>query len=140
MPEVMRFIAARLRHFVADRRSARRYSVELPCTVGLTSAFVGSASARRDASLEGHTCDLSSTGLGLVMPAIHIAGRYLTGAGSTLIVLLEIPDGPILFKAVAVRYERLEHDESQTQYMIGLHITEMDQADRERFVSYLKKL
>lgn len=140
MPEVMRFIASRLRHFVADRRSARRYSAELPCTVGLTSDFVGSASARRDASLEGLTCDVSATGLGLVMPAIHIGGRYLTGAGGTLIVLLELPDGPILFKAAAVRYERLEHNESQTKYHIGLHIVEMNQAERVRFVSYLKKL
>lgn len=137
MPEVVRIIAARLRRFVADRRSAKRYAVRLRCTVGLAAGRVIRNGVRRDASLEGYTFDVSETGLRLLMPAIHIDGRYLTGSGSTLLVLLELPDGPILVQANAVRYDRLDEENAQLSYLIGMRIKEMSDKDRERFVEYL---
>jgi hypothetical protein len=137
MPEVIRILAARLRRFVADRRSAKRYAVRLPCTVGLAAGRLSRNGTGRDASLEGYTFDVSQTGLRLLMPAIHIDGHYLTGAGSTLLVLLELPDGPILVQAVAVRYDRLDEDTAQMSHLIGVRIKEMSDPDRERFVKYL---
>ena len=138
MPEVMRFIAARLRRFVADRRSARRVAVRLRCTVGLAAGRVGRNGARRAASLDGYTYDISETGMRLFMPAIHIDGHYLTGAGSTLTILLELPDGPMLIQAVAVRYDHLDENTTDMSHLIGVRITEMSDADRKRFLALMK--
>jgi hypothetical protein len=137
MPEVIRTIAARLRRFVADRRSAKRFAVRLRCTVGLASGRAIKNGGRADTSLEGFTYDVSETGLRLLMRAIHIDGHYLTGSGTTLLVLVELPDAPILLRAVAVRYDRLDEDDSQMSYLIGMQIKEMNNQDRERFVEYL---
>lgn len=137
MPEVIRIIAARLRRFVADRRSAKRYAVRLRCTVGLAAGRASKNGAGRDASLGGYTFDVSETGLRLLMRAIHVDGHYLTGSGTTLLVLLELPDGPILVHTVAVRYDRLDEDDAQMGYLIGMEIREMSNQDRKRFVEYL---
>lgn len=72
------------------------------------------------------------------MPAIHIDGHYLTESGSTLLVLLELPDGPILIHAVAVRYDRLDEDSAEMNYLIGMRIVEMSKQDRARLLTFLK--
>lgn len=139
MPEFVRIIAARLRHFVADRRSAKRISKRLRCTVGLAAGRVETRGPKLDASLEGYTYDLSTSGLGLLMPAIHIKGRYLTGAGSKLFILLELPEAPILLQGVAERYERLEQDDAEMKYMLGIRITEISDQDRAFLLKHLKQ-
>jgi hypothetical protein len=130
----MRLMAARLRQFVGNRRSARRYEVRLDCTVRLASAN----GARHTVALAGHTREASATGLGLLMPAIHIEGHYLTGAGTTLLVELALPDATIQIQAVAVRYERVEESEGKMCYLVGARITEMSEDERESFAAYLK--
>lgn len=139
MPEVLRIIVARLRRFVADRRSAKRFTVRLRCTVGLATGRFSKNGSSRDASLEGYTYDVSETGLRLLTRAIHIDGHYLTGSGTTLLVLLELPDGPILLRAVAVRYDHLDEDDAQMGYLIGMQIEDMSKQDRERFIKFLKE-
>lgn len=133
MREVIRVLAARLRDFVADRRSAKRFEVHLPCTVGLISNFPGAEGVRRSAALEGQTEDVSTSGLSLMMPAVHIGGHYLTGAGTTLMILLELPDGPILLDATAMRHERIEQTESQMNFLIGVRIQGHEQAGSRPF-------
>jgi hypothetical protein len=141
MPEVMRLMAARLRQFVGNRRSARRYEVRLGCAVRIASAKSGTNGARHAVSLEGHARDASATGLGLLMPAIHIEGHYLTGAESTLLIELELPDATTIhMQAVAVRYERVEHVQEKTSYLVGVRLTGMSEEDSERFEAYLKSL
>ena len=75
-----------------------------------------------------------------MMPAVHIGGHYLTGAGTTLMILLELPDGPILLDATAMRHERIEQTESQMNFLIGVRIRDMSKQDRDRFVSFIKEL
>ena len=133
----MRLMAARLRQFVGNRRSARRFEVRLDCTVRLASAANGS---RRAVALSGHTRDASASGLGLLMPAIHIEGHYLTGADTTLLVELELPNAAIRMRAVAVRYERVEQSEGEMSYLVGVRITEMSDEDQARFTAYLREL
>lgn len=141
MPEVMRLMAARLRQLVGNRRSARRYEVRLGCAVRLASAKSGTNGARHAVSLEGHTRDASATGLGLLMPAIHIEGYYLTGAESTLLIELELPDATTIhMQAVAVRYERVEQVREKTAYLVGVRITEIGEDDQARFAAYLRDL
>jgi hypothetical protein len=136
----MRLMAARLRQLVGNRRSARRYEVRLGCAVRLASAKSGTNGARQAVSLEGHTRDTSATGLGLLMPAIHIEGHYLTGAESTLLIELELPDATIHMQAIAVRYERVEQMREKTGYLVGVRITKIGEEDGERFEAYLRTL
>jgi hypothetical protein len=141
MPEVMRHLAARLRRFVGNRRSATRYEVRLVARVSLKARKGSANGARRPALLEGHTRDVSATGLGLSMPAIRIGEHYLTGEGSVLLIELELPDDTqVRMQAVAVRYERMEEDEGRSEYIIGTRITEIGEDDRTHFLAYLKTL
>jgi hypothetical protein len=140
MPELMRLIAARLRHFVGDRRSAPRHETQLACRVSLMAKKGGANGMRRARVLVGQTRDLSTTGLGVIMPAIRIGEHYLTGEGRTLLVEIDLPDGTVQLQAVAVRYERLEQDEDLLGYLIGLRIADLREPDKSRFAAYVKKL
>lgn len=145
MPEIVRSIANRLREFVGNRRRARRFRVRLPLSIMLLDVSTATPlSDTTDAphlhTLRGHTCDISATGLGLIVPAIRVGERYLTGEGRELHIRLELPSAPLHIRARPVRYERLEPGAKETGYVIGVHITEMSQHDRTIFNQYLKTL
>src|ERR671938_1610183 len=93
MPELLRSFVARMRGYVADRRRAPRYRLRLPCRVSLHEP--GRADTRRAPQLDGWTRDISATGLALILPAVRVGGRYLTGPDATLRVVLMQPAGPL---------------------------------------------
>jgi hypothetical protein len=139
MPELIRSIAARLHRFIGNRRRAPRYKLRLPLSISLLDVRSSANGARaRSPALEGHTRDLSETGLAIILPAIRIGENYLMGEGRTLRVVLELPTAPVEMKVVPVRYERLDESEAEKGYLIGLSINEMSDQDRERFVEYLR--
>lgn len=139
MPEYLRSIVTRLRARVADRRSAPRRPLRLPCTIFIHDArHDGAPAGRREPRLEAFTRDLSRTGIGLVAPAIRVGERYLTD--SALRLVLEHPTGPLELTAAAVRYEQLEDDAGERGYLIGLRIASMGDADRARYERHLDQL
>ena len=137
MPERLRTIVNSLRRFVGERRRAPRHAVRLRVTVSLAEQ-----AGHAPRSVSGHTCDLSATGLGLVLPAIRIGERYLTGEGRRIAVALELPARAVTFHATPVRYERLDADESggAAGYLVGAQITDMADEDRAHFDEYLRGL
>jgi hypothetical protein len=136
MSELARNIASRLRHFIGDRRRAERFLVNLPVTVSLLN-LKGIPHGQR---IEGHTIDISTTGLAVVVPIIRLGDHYLAGDNLSLHVRLELPVGQLEFHASPVRYERLEEDDSERGYLIGLHVTAMNEVDRGRYDEYLASL
>jgi hypothetical protein len=138
MPELMRAIAARLHKFVGNRRRAPRYRMRLPFTLSLLDARSNRGGGRRPPVIEGFTRDVSETGLALILPAIRIGEHYLTGEGRSLHLTLEFPTGPLQMVVTPVRYERLEEDETEKGYLIGVSITEMSDPDRARFNEGMK--
>jgi hypothetical protein len=90
--------------------------------------------------LEGHTLDVSATGLALIVPAIRIGERYLTGEDRRLHVKLELPSGPVEMIMAPVRYEGLEEDQMESGYLIGARIIEMSDTDRAHYKDYLVRL
>lgn len=138
MSEFLRSIVTSLRARVADRRSAPRRRLRLPCAVSVHDAKLDAEQAPRAPRLEAFTRDLSSTGIGLVAPAVRIGDRYLTD--STLRLVLEHPTGPLELTATAVRYEQLEDAAGEHGYLIGLRITSMSADDRARYEGHLEKL
>lgn len=109
----------------------------LKFTLSLSDPRVSSNGARRLPTLDGHTLDVSATGLALVVPAIRIGEHYLAGDDRKLHVKLELPSGPVEMKVATVRYESLDDD---TGYLIGARILELSDTDRVSFEKYVAKL
>ena len=129
-------MVTRLRARVADRRSAPRRNLRLPCAVFIHDPRPGvAAPGARAPRLEAFTRDLSRTGVGLVAPAVRIGERYLTD--SPLRLVLEHPTGPLELFASPVRYEQLDETAGERGYLIGLSITSVSDADRARYERYL---
>ena len=137
MSELPRKIVSQLRRFIGNRRGSRRVRTRLNFTLSLSDPRVNSNGARKLPKLEGHTLDVSATGLALIVPAIRIGEHYLAGSDRKLHVKLELPSGPVEMKVASVRYEGLE-DESG--YVIGSRILEMSDADRASFEKYVAKV
>lgn len=139
MSELPRRIVSSLRRFVGNRRHAKRVQSRLKFTISLTDPRVKQNGSRRLPTLDGHTLDISSTGLALIVPAIRIGEHYLAGAERKLFIKLELPSGPIEMKVATVRYESLEEGD-ETGYLIGARITEMSDDDRAAYNSFVAKV
>jgi hypothetical protein len=137
MSELPRRIVSHLRRFLGNRRHGRRLRARLSFTLSLSDPRVNSNGSRRLPKVNGHTLDISATGLALVVPAIRIGEHYLAGADRKLHIKLELPSGAVEMKVGTVRYESLE-DESG--YLIGARILEMNDTDKVSFEKYVAKL
>ena len=87
--------------------------------------------------MDGHTLDISASGLALIVPAITLGEHHLVGENRTLNVNLQLPVGPIDLKVIPVRYESLEEHETETGYLIGVKIIESSDGDRGKFAEYV---
>jgi hypothetical protein len=135
-----RTLVSRLRQFLGDRRREKRHYARLLYSVSLTTRAVSHNGARRVPTLEGHTLDLSETGIGLIAPAIRIGGNYLVGDNRKLHLILELPTGPLEINATPVRYESLEEHQTENGYLIGVRIIELSEPDQDRYGEYINKL
>ena len=136
MAELLRSIANRLRSYVGDRRRAPRHRARLPVVVSLLDARTGAPP-----TVTGHTCDLSLSGLGLILPSIRIGGRYLAGEGQTLRITLKLPDATARLYGTPVRYERPEEgadEHTDHGFLPGIRLTE--DGDHALLAAYLKGL
>ena len=138
MPELVRSVVSRVRVYFKDRRQSPRFRVRLVFTVGLHHATNGNGSRHRPESLKGHTRDISASGLALLLPQIHLHGHHLAAEGRELDLRLEFGGGqPIPMIVVPRRYERLDDAELGCHYLIGARIVRIDDADRQRYLSFL---
>jgi PilZ domain len=139
MPELARRLASRLRQFVGERRRARRVTVRIPLSVSRSISGLNSNGFHRQTIIEGHTLDVSASGLGMVLPAIRVADYYLTGEDRRLWIKLELPDGPIEMQVAPVRYESLDEHERERGYLIGVRITEISAEDKSSYEDQIAK-
>jgi c-di-GMP-binding flagellar brake protein YcgR len=112
----------------------------LAFTLSITSSAKSLDGTRQIKSLAGHTLDLSPNGMAIIVPTIRLGEQHLVGEHRSLNVSLELPTGPVEMKVTPIRYEALEEAESQAGYLMGVRITEMPEADRARFTSYVETL
>lgn len=136
----MRSLVARMRVVIGNRRHARRYRARVHFNVSIFDAKLTREQLEHAPYLEGDTCDLSTSGLGLITPAIRIKDRYLTAPDRTLHLMLELPAAQIEMRVAPVRYERLEREGATSNYLIGVRILEMSDAHRAHFEEYLRGL
>jgi hypothetical protein len=140
MSELPRRIVSQLRRFIGNRRRFKRVRARLTFTLSLSDPRVNSNGARRLPTLDGHTFDVSTSGLALIVPAIRIGEHYLAGSDRRLYLKLELPSGAVEMKVATVRYESLDESQEETGYLIGARIIEMSDADRARFNTHVNKL
>ena len=140
MSELPRRIVSSLRRFIGNRRHCKRVQARLSFTLSLADPRVNSNGARRLPTVNGHTLDVSSTGLALVVPAIRVGEHYLTGSDRRLHVKLDLPGGPVEVLVTPVRYESLDENQEETGYVIGARISEMADSDRASFEEYVTKI
>jgi hypothetical protein len=124
-----------MREYARDRRGVRRRRARLRVSV---SPFAAGNGRRPLPALEGHAHDVSATGLALILPAIRIGEHYLAGEDRVLLIVLELPSGPVQMRARTVRYERLDESGRVEGYLIGARITQMSEDHRAQFLSYLE--
>ena len=138
MAEKLRSIVVRLREYVGNRRRATRHRLRLPFSVSLHDPTLAGERLQRAPHLDGVTRDMSVSGLALIVPAVRIGERYLTGPSIILRIVLEHPTGPLELLAAPVRYEQLDETETEKGFLIGARITEMSAEDRARYEAHLK--
>jgi hypothetical protein len=112
----------------------------LAFTLSLAGSAIKLNGDRQSATLKGHTLDVSTDGIALIVPSILLGEHHLIGENRKLSVTLELPAGMIEMKVVPIRYESLEEHLTETGYLIGAKIVEMNEADRERFMQYVAGL
>lgn len=80
--------------------------------------------------IEGHTRDISESGLGIIAPAGSLDEQSVIGL--TFHVVLGLSTGWLDIEAMAVRCERLDEG-----YLIGAQITNMSGKDKMLYLKYL---
>ena len=140
MSGLSRRLVSHLRRYIANRRRTKRARIRLAFTLSFDDPRTSSNGWRRLPSLDGHTLDLSSGGVGLVVPAIRIGEHYLVSAERRLHLKLNLPVGPVELNLIPVRYESLEEDPEESGYLIGARITDVNETDRSKFNEYVRDL
>jgi hypothetical protein len=135
MPELARTIVSRLRAFVRNRRRAKRREARLKFKVTLANRKISSNG--RSPWMEGYTRDVSIDGLALIVQAIRIGEHYLVGDDRTLLLVLELPIGPVQLKVIPLRYEGLEDDSG---YLIGVRIAEATEPDLAHYADFVHRV
>ena len=139
MPELVRSVVSRVRVYFKNRRQSPRLPARLVFTIGLHRATNGNESSRWSQSLKGHTRDISASGLALLVPQVHLHGHHLAAEGRELDLWLELGGDPMTMIVVPRRYERLETAELGCNYLIGVRIVRIDEADRQRYLSFISE-
>lgn len=137
MPELIRAVVSRMRVYVKDRRRSPRLRIRLLFSVSICRSPNGSNGSRRERGLKGHTRDISVNGLALNVPQVHLDGHHLAGGERELQLRLELPGGPISMLVIPRHYERLEESELGCNYLIGAQISQIDDEDRRRYLSFI---
>jgi hypothetical protein len=142
---MLREIATRFTRVMAERRSAPRKKVSVAVRVRLapSNLSVGHIKASEKLALSGATRDISTCGVGLILPSIRINEHYLVGQDHQVIVEIDIHDRTVIMKAVGRRYEEIGVHLSVKRFLVGLEIVEMSPTDRvayEYFLNNARKL
>ena len=123
-----------------DRRQSPRLDANLQArlefSVLLREAEAGDTGVQHMRAVAGHTLNLSTMGLAVVLHAQNIDPQYLTGNENSMSIELDLPNGvSIEIEATPVRYEKRDNG-----YLIGARISEMSARDRELYEEYLQEI
>ena len=123
-----------------DRRQSPRLDAHLQArldfSVLLREADTANSGVQHMRAVAGHTVNLSTHGLAVVLHAQNIEEQYLAGGDGSMSIELDLPNGLSLeIQATPVRYEKRDDG-----YLIGARISEMSERDRELYEEYLREI
>ena len=123
-----------------DRRQSPRLDANLQArlefSVLLREAENSPTGVQHMRAVAGHTVNLSTIGLAVMLHAQNIDPQYLTGGENSMSIELDLPSGvSIEIEAMPVRYEKRDDG-----YLIGARITDISERDRELYDEYLREL
>jgi hypothetical protein len=122
-------------HFCTPRRRSR-----LPLRVAMIDRKT-QMTGRRAAAFDGYTCDISATGVAILLPVACLSEQLINQGHRTVRIVLELVTGPIEAEASVVRYEPVTFDEvTELGCLIGARIVSMRAEDRERFIEHLRSI
>jgi c-di-GMP-binding flagellar brake protein YcgR len=139
MPELIRSVVSRVRVYFKDRRQVPRLRVRLLFSISVSRKARANGAPASDRTLKGHTRDISSSGLAMMLPQVHLEGHHLAGEGRELHVVLELPTGAIPLVVMPMRYEKLDESELGCNYLIGAKIVGIEDEDRNRFEDFISR-
>lgn len=94
--------------------------------------------AARSACILGETVDMSSTGIGFLVPVIRLKEKYLVGHDRNLNVEIDLPTGKVYMRVIGRRYEKVEGIHmSMERFFVGAHITSLQGPDKQNYEAYL---
>ena len=119
---------------------ARRHEARLPLSVSLIEPTTSAFSRSYSPAMAGHLRDISRTGISLVVPSIRFGNRFLLSGHDPLRVIVELPGGAVNLQVAPVRYDKLDDEPGERQYLIGARIMQMDDSDRAHLSQYIQQL
>ncbi len=140
MLHLIRSLETNLRTIVRNLRQAPRYGPRLPFTLSMLDDGEDGRRRRPAVTLSGITRNISETGMALLVPAIQKGDHHLAARNRRLLIVLELPTGPIRLQAAPIRYERLSRGSREGGYLIGVRVISMSLVDKLRFHRYLHRL
>jgi c-di-GMP-binding flagellar brake protein YcgR len=139
MPEMIRSVVSRVRVYFKDRRQSPRLRTRLLFSISVRRKARANGAPAADRTLKGHTRDISSSGLAMMLPQVHLEGHHLAAGGRELEVLLELPSGVMPLVVIPKRYEKLDESELGCTYLIGARIVQVSDEDRIRLENFITK-
>ena len=131
MFEKIRAAAVRIQGLLDNSKAAQRYALTLP-----VQACVVTVNQRQPLhALGGGTLDMSESGLGLCLPAVHVNGKTL--ADNKFQVILQSTGGTIVLEVATARYERMPDNAG---YRFGVKIQNLVSKDYAQYRELLKTL
>lgn len=139
MPEMIRSVVSRVRVYFKDRRQSPRLRTRILFSISVRRQARANGGLATDRTLKGHTRDISSSGLAMMLPQVHLEGHHLAAEARELQVLLELPNGVIPLVVVPKRYEKLDDSELGCTYLIGAKIVQVSDEDRVRYENFIAR-
>jgi hypothetical protein len=123
------------RRFIYERKAPRRRPANLQ------TRFRVRAGTRASEYIEARTRDLSASGLAIESSTMRVAGLHLYDSPdmvtpTLLDIVLGLPSGDVTIVGETVRYDALPSG----SYLVGVHIVEMSETDRERYDAFVATL
>lgn len=133
MPSITTYLHKLFSKRGEDRRREERYTARLAASV--TIAGVEPAAH----SFKGHTCNISKSGLSLIISGITTDEAAKLNRNSKLLVLVSLPTKIIQIEATPTYWQIFDEKKPEQGFFFGAQITKMSEDERSFYDEYLKQ-
>ena len=138
--KMIRELISKFNRTIKERRAAprRRHTALVRVWFDPDVKSEHAAELARSSCVMGETIDISSCGIGFLVPSIRIKEKYLVGQQRILNIELDLPTGKVYLRALGCRYEKVGIHISTERFLVGVQIVEIVGTDKEIFEAFLQ--